>query len=186
MKRRAFILSSLALLPASLLAKAKTHVPFLQGNGFKVNAGEARFGQHYNMKGITSNRLDIKISGVDTDGGLAVFEQTGHTAKGGPPLHIHTMQDEWFYILEGEYLFQLGEEKFQMKTGDTIFLPKNIPHAFVQLTEKARVIVSFLPAGKMEDFFRITDTWTAPPSQEEIRKVMEEHDMVVAGPPLKV
>ncbi|HCY81657.1 MAG TPA: cupin, partial [Xanthomarina gelatinilytica] len=72
--------------------------------GFKVNSGEARSGKHYKMKGVTLNILDIKISGSDTDNDLAVFEQTGLTPKGGPPLHIHPFQDEWFYVVEGEYL----------------------------------------------------------------------------------
>ena len=71
-------------------------------NGFKVNAGEARFGVHYKMKGVTLNRLDVKISSKDTNGELAVFEQTGFTPHGGPPLHIHPFEDEYFYVLEGD------------------------------------------------------------------------------------
>lgn len=186
MKRRRFLLTSVLFFPASLAIKAFSFLPFQNREGFKVNAGEARFGKSFTMKGITTNTLDIKISGLDTDGGIAVFEQTGHMPKGGPPLHTHLNQDEWFYILEGEYIFQLGEKRFEMKKGDTIFLPRNIPHTFAQLTENARVMVSFFPAGKIEDFFRITDSWKEPPSQEEIRRVMEAHDMVVEGPPLKV
>ena len=154
--------------------------------GFKVNAGEARFGKHYTMKGVTLNTLDIKISSSDTDGALAVFEQTGLTPKGGPPLHTHPFQDEWFYVVEGEYLFQVGEDKYQMKSGDTIFLPRNVQHAFAQRTEKARVVVSYLPAGKMEAFFKVTDAWTSPPTGEEIARVFLEHDMRVVGPPLEV
>lgn len=153
--------------------------------GFKVNSNEARFGVHYKMKGVTLNTLDIKISGKDTDGDLAVFEQTGLTPNGGPPLHIHPYQDEWFYVVEGEYLFQVGEEKYQMKAGDTIFLPRNVKHAFVQLTEKAKTIVSYLPAGKMEAFFAATDKWASPPTKEEIQKVFADHEMQVVGPPLK-
>jgi quercetin dioxygenase-like cupin family protein len=156
------------------------------GIGFKVNAGEARFGIHYKMKGITLNTLDIKISGSDTENELAVFEQTGLTPKGGPPLHIHPKQDEWFYVIDGEYLFQVGDKKYQMKTGDTIFLPRNIPHAFVQLTERGKVLVSYLPAGKMEEFFAVTDKWTSPPTADEIIKVFADHDMQVVGPPIMI
>ncbi len=154
--------------------------------GFKVNSGEARYGKHYKMKGITLNNLDIKISGNDTERDLAVFEQTGYTPKGGPPLHIHPNQDEWFYVLEGEYFFQVGEDNYTMKIGDTIFLPRNVQHAFVQLTEKAKTIVSYQPAGKMEDFFKLTDSWTSPPTNDEVVKVFEEHEMKVVGSPLKV
>jgi quercetin dioxygenase-like cupin family protein len=138
------------------------------------------------MKGITQNTLDIKISGTDTDNDLAVFEQSGLTPNGGPPLHIHPNQDEWFYVVEGTYLFQVGEDRYQLTKGDTIFLPRNVQHAFVQLTEKGKMIVSYLPAGKMEAFFQETDRWTSPPSKEEIAKVFKDHDMKVVGPPLKI
>ncbi len=154
--------------------------------GFKVTSGEARFGTHYKMKGVTLNTLDIKISGKDTENELAVFEQTGLTPKGGPPLHIHPNQDEWFYIVEGDYIFQVGEEKYQMKAGDTIFLPRKVQHAFVQLSETGKVIVSYMPAGKMEAFFAVTDKWSSPPSKEEIAKVFADHGMQVVGAPLKI
>jgi len=184
MKRRN-LLALLISLPMGLIASTKSVFGGSNARSFKVKRGEARFGTHYKMKGVTLNNLDIKISGMDTDGQLAVFEQTGLTPNGGPPLHIHPFQDEWFYVIEGEYLFQVGEEKVELTVGDTIFLPRQVPHAFIQRTQKAKVIVSYLPAGKMEDFFKTTDEWTQPPSQEEIIKVFADHDMKVVGPPLK-
>lgn len=186
MKRRIFVSTvgfALAL-PTTLLAKGKKLLMRTE-KGFTVPAGEARFGEHYQMKGVTLNTLDIKISGSDTEGDLAVFEQKGLTPNGGPPLHIHPFQDEWFYVVEGEYLFQVGEERYRITVGDTIFLPRNVPHAFVQLTEEGKMIVSYLPAGKMEAFFKVTDGWTAPPSKEEIAKTFQDHDMEVVGPPIK-
>lgn len=194
MRRRKFILSALLLYPINIIAKVNNNITtfFSKGmfmrikKGFKVNSGEARFGKSYKMKGVTLNNLDIKISGKDTDGELAVFEQTGFTPNGGPPLHIHLNQDEWFFVTEGEYLFQVGEERYTMKTGETIFLPRNVPHAFIQLTEKAKTIVSYLPAGKMEDFFKTTDSWTTTPSKEEVVKVFEDHGMKIVGQPLKL
>jgi len=150
-----------------------------------VSSGEARFGEHYRMKGVTLNTLDIKIASSDTSGDIAVFEQTGLTPKGGPPLHIHPFQDEWFYVVEGNYLFQVGTDKHRLSKGDLIFLPRKVQHAFIQLTEKGKMVVSYLPAGKMESFFKVTNEWTSSPTREEINRVFEEHDMKVVGPPLK-
>lgn len=152
---------------------------------YVAKAGEARFDKSYKMKGVTLNLLDLKISSKDTNGALTVFEQNGFTPNGGPPLHIHPYQDEFFYVVEGDYLFQVGEDKPRLKSGDTIFLPREIPHAFVQLSEKGKLIVAYQPAGKMEDFFKATEAFTSPPAQEEIIKVFEDHDMKVVGPPLK-
>jgi quercetin dioxygenase-like cupin family protein len=185
MQRRNLLLSFLALFPLNLLAKFQDSGFQRPGKGFKVSAGEARFGEHYQMKGVTLNTLDIKISSSDTDGDIAVFEQTGLTPKGGPPLHIHPFQDEWFYVVEGNYLFQVGTDKHRLSEGDMIFLPRKVQHAFIQLTEKGKMVVSYLPAGKMESFFKVTNEWTLPPTKEEINKVFAEHDMKVVGPPLK-
>lgn len=185
MIRRNFVAAALAIIPAVLFARFELPKSSSNKKGFRVKAGEARFGRHYKMKGVTQNILDIKISAKDTDDDLAVFEQTGLSPYGGPPLHIHPFQDEWFYVVEGEYLFQVGDDKYEMKPGDTIFLPRNVKHAFIQLTEKGKMIVSYLPAGKMEAFFEVTDQWTAPPSKEEIVKVFADHDMLVVGESLR-
>ncbi len=180
------MLAAVHLLPIAAFAKARTRTGTGPVRGFRVKSGEARFGGHFKMKGVTLNLLDLKISSTDTNGDLALFEQNGVTPKGGPPLHIHLYQDEFFYIVEGEYLFQLGEEKYPMKRGDTIFLPRNVPHGFIQLSDQGKVIVAYMPAGKMEGFFRTTDSWTSPPSLQEIEKAFEMHGMKVVGPPLKV
>ena len=186
MKRGQFLFAALSFFPLSVLPKITSIFSKRTDKGFKVIAGDARFGEHFKMKGVTLNTLDIKISGSDTENELAVFEQTGLTPYGGPPLHIHPFQDEWFYVIEGEYLFQVGEEKYEVKLGDTIFLPRNVQHAFIQLTEKGKMIVSYLPAGKMEEFFKVTDKWTSPPTKDEIIKVFADHDMKVTGAPLTI
>ena len=157
-----------------------------QARGFKVVAGESRTGEHYKMKGVTANTLDVKISGADSNGGLSIMEQVGQSPQGGPPLHLHPDQDEFFYVVEGEYQFEVGGERFGLSAGDTIFLPRAVPHAFIQLSQMARMVVGYQPAGQMEGFFRTTAAWTNPPSKEEVAQVFASHGMRVVGPPLKV
>ena len=105
MNRRKLFIELIVSIPIALIAKTTQSKFNLRTNkGFKVNSGDARFGVHFKMKGVTLNTLDIKISGDDTNSELAVFEQTGLTPNGGPPMHIHPYQDEWFYIIEEEVL----------------------------------------------------------------------------------
>jgi len=126
MKRNKFIASMLVAVAVSVTAKsAKVKQNYRTDQGFKVKAGEGRIHGHIKLKGINSNILDVKISGKDTDGGFAVFEQTSISQGRGTPLHIHYLQDEIFYVIEGEYNFQIGQDKFKMYAGETIFLPKN-------------------------------------------------------------
>lgn len=150
--------------------------------GFKVISGGARYGHRLEMKAVTSNAIDIKISSKDTEGKLAVLEVAG--ARGGPPLHIHPFQDEVVYVLAGQYIWQVGADRFSLTTGDTLFLPREVPHAFKQLTSKGTLLLTYYPAGRIERYFEITDTWSTPPSEEEIRKAFEEGGMQVVGPPL--
>ncbi len=185
MNRRNFLCATITALPVAASARMNKSETKRTEKGFKVKSGDARFGTHYKMKGITTNILDLKISGKDSNNDLAVFEQTGLTPNGGPPLHIHPLQDEWFYIIEGAYLFQVGEDKYEMTDGDTIFLPRGVQHSFVQLSEKGKAIVCYFPAGKMEAFFKETNEWKSPPTQEEIKKVFEKHEMKIVGAQLK-
>ncbi len=153
-------------------------------SGFKVARGESRTGTHLTMKGVTSNTLDVKISGDDTAGALAVLEQLGQSPHGGPPLHVHPGQDEFFYVVEGRYQFLVGDDRHVVAAGDTIFLPRGVPHAFVQISDRARTLVAYQPAGQMEAFFETTAAWTSPPTQDQVRAVFRAHGMEVVGPAL--
>ena len=128
--------------------------------------------------------LDVKISGSDTNGELAIFEQTSLSQGKGTPLHIHHSQDEIFYIIEGKYKFQVGEDRYDMTTGDSIFLPRQIPHAWTQVSDKGKMNVIMQPAGKLENFFVTMAALDHEPGKEEIAKIFEENDMQVVGPPL--
>ncbi|MBL0120407.1 MAG: hypothetical protein IPP89_15855 [Saprospiraceae bacterium] len=64
------------------------------------------------MKGRTLNNLDIKISGLDTKM-IYLFEQTGLTPLEDSSYAYSPILDEWFYIIDGDYLFQVGKERFK-------------------------------------------------------------------------
>jgi hypothetical protein len=113
MKRKNFLLTLLAAMPSAVFTQMKYNNNLRTNKGFKVESNEARFGVHFKMKGVTVNTLDIKISGKDTNGELAVFEQTGLTPNGGPPLHIHPFQDEWFMWLKGNICFRLVKKNIK-------------------------------------------------------------------------
>ncbi|MCX6217047.1 cupin domain-containing protein [Spirosoma sp.] len=177
-------LSALAAVPS--LAFSGFRKTLLPDRGFKVNAGESRKRGHLKLKGVNVNILDVKISGSDTNGGLAIFEQTSLSPKRGTPLHVHPEQDEVFHVIEGAYYFQVGDEKFNLKAGDSIFLPRNVPHAWTQMADKGKMIVVFQPAGKMEDFFVSLAGMDHDPSAEEIARLFKDNQMQIVGPPLKV
>ena len=187
MKRNKFIASLVALAAAPQLVISQAKKKFLRNDkGFKTNAGEGRMHGHIKLKGVNSNILDVKISGSDTDGELAIFEQTSLSQGRGTPLHVHHFQDEVFYVVEGSYYFQVGEDKFSLTTGDSIFLPRKVPHAWTQVSKKGKMTVTLQPAGKLEDFFVTMAALDHEPPPAEISKIFADNDMQVVGPPLKL
>ena len=71
----------------------------------------------------------MKISGSDTKGSLAIFEQTSLSKGKGNPLHLHHKHDETFYVIAGFYKFIVGDDRYDLTTGESIFLSRAIPHA---------------------------------------------------------
>ena len=187
MKRNIFIAAVLTLSVTPFLAFSKVLTKFREiRKGFKISSGEGRIHGHIKLKGVNSNLLDVKISGSDTNGDLAVFEQTSLSKGKGTPLHIHHLQDEIFYVLEGSYKFQVGDERFDLTTGDSIFLPRKVRHAWTQISDKGKMTVTLQPAGKLENFFVTMAALDHEPTQQEIEKIFSDNDMQVVGPPLKV
>src|SRR6185369_7390701 len=121
--------------------------------GFSVAAGKDRFNEHIKLGGPGGEPNDCKVSGKDTDGTMSVFEFTGS----GWPRHLHHDQDEWIYIVEGEFEFQVGKsnKRFRLGAGESVFLPRKVPHVWDCVSGKpGKIINVYQPAGKMEDFFR--------------------------------
>lgn len=187
MKRKTFFTAIMALIVLPLLSFSRLKGLFYRGDkGFKIPAGEGRIHGHIQLKGVNSNILDVKISGKDTDGDLAIFEQTSLSQGRGTPFHIHNSQDEIFHVIEGAYYFQVGDDKYNLSVGDSIFLPRKVAHAWTQVSEKGKMTVIFQPAGKMEDFFVTMATLDHEPNQDEIAMIFEDNDMQIVGPPLKI
>ncbi|MEP6612257.1 MAG: cupin domain-containing protein [Mucilaginibacter sp.] len=189
MKRNKFITTVLtfAAIPLSpFAATAKLYGHIRAKKGFKIQAGEGRIHGHITLKGVNSNILDVKVSGKDTDGDLAIFEQTSLSPGRGTPLHIHPLQDEIFYVLEGSYFFKVGDDKFHLTAGESIFLPRNVPHGWTQVSEKGKMTVTFQPAGKLEEFFVTMQALDHEPTPAEVAKIFADHEMRVVGPPVKI
>jgi quercetin dioxygenase-like cupin family protein len=139
-----------------------------------VAAGEDRTHTPVAM-GFSS--LGFKVSGQETHGAVFLMEHVGLAKGGGPPLHIHLEQEEWFYVIEGEVVAEVGKERFRLRAGDSIFAPRKVPHAFVYVAEKpGRLLIAFTPAGKMEAYFRGGHGFDA--------KSFAEHGMELVGPAL--
>jgi len=151
-----------------------------------VAAGADRQGRKHQI-GVSATTYKVVTS--DTRGDLFVIEQANQR-RGGPPLHVHHGEDELFYVLDGEYLIQVGEKRFTLKTGDCILGPRGVPHAWAFAgTTAGRLLLSYAPAGKMEAFFNAWEQLGFAPggySKEKDAALLHSYGMERVGPPIQI
>jgi mannose-6-phosphate isomerase-like protein (cupin superfamily) len=153
--------------------------------GFLVSGGTDRFNEN-SLKIWGLIPLATKVSAKDTGGDMYIFEHRD-MGKGGPPRHIHPEQDEWFYVVAGEYAIEVGEDKFRLGPGDSLFAPRRVPHAWACISDQPGTLITVVsPVGPFEQFMRDTTRHAALPSPEEIEQAFEAGGMKVVGPPLQV
>jgi mannose-6-phosphate isomerase-like protein (cupin superfamily) len=182
MKRRLFL--QFPLITPGILAAAQKNKD-RSDKGIIVEAGKDRYQEELLIMG---GRFDCKVSAKDTDGDLCIYD-TIREEKGGPAFHFHYKQDEWFYIIKGEFIVKIGEDTFSLKEGDTAFAPRMIPHAFAKVSAgTGQMLVLFQPAGSMEDFFLQMSKISATIIQDQqhvLKDLYKTHGLEVVGPPLK-
>jgi quercetin dioxygenase-like cupin family protein len=104
-----------------------------------VNAGRDAFWWQGSL-------MKIKARAEDTGGALGVVE--GSFYKGfGPPLHVHSREDEALYVLDGQIRFRQGDDEFVAGPGTWVWGPRGVPHAFKVESDSARALVVVTPAG---------------------------------------
>jgi mannose-6-phosphate isomerase-like protein (cupin superfamily) len=179
MKRRSFLRAASAVFPAAglqVFAFGQSPPSPSSGQVHLVPSGQDWFGEQ-RSRGYSS--ILFKVMPRDTNDGLFIIEHANLT-KGGPPLHLHLHQEEWFYVVEGEVVFQIGDRRVQLRAGDSVLGPRGIPHAFSSIGEKpGRMLIAFTPAGKMEQFFRATAI-PNPPAQDAA--FFSRYELQLVGP----
>jgi quercetin dioxygenase-like cupin family protein len=148
--------------------------------GFSVAAGTDRFDD--NIK-LGEAPHDGKLPGQETGGAIAIFEFSG---LGGWPRHLHREQDESIYVIDGELELEIASKRSRALTGESIFIPRQIAHAWMCAGGAAKIINTDQPTGNIEDFFRVLGKNVHPPihevlSFEEMRTLFDSHGMDVGG-----
>jgi mannose-6-phosphate isomerase-like protein (cupin superfamily) len=99
--------------------------------------------------GVAGYGPEVKASRASTGGTLTVIESR---IGGGPPLHVHTHEDESFYVLDGSLTVRCGDDLFAAGPGSFVFLPRGLPHTFTPDGDLARVLFIGVPGG-IEEYF---------------------------------
>jgi len=181
MPRRAFLSTALALSTlGSVASTVGAAVPV--GSAVFVPRDGDRFGRRRKVFGAFP--IDVKVAAADTDGGLLLIEQIDDK-KGGPPRHVHPRQEEWFHVVGGAYVIEVGEERFELGAGDSLLAPRGVPHVWAHVGDGiGRMLIGFQPAGEMEAFFARATGLESLPAGPDLAQLFREHGMELLGPPL--
>lgn len=160
--------------------------------GFSVGAGKDRFEESFTHDGT---KIDCKVSAKDTGGAMCVLELN----NSGWPRHVNRDQDEWIYVVEGEVELEIGKKRFRLGARDSMFIPRNVEHTWGAATAQARILNTYQPAGKIEEFFQAVAKYEGLPTRRQtiektyteeqidgLIRLFEAHGMKVTGPPLGV
>lgn len=121
--------------------------------------------------------MEVKARAEDNGGALGVLEGTFLDAGYGPPLHVHSREDEVEYVLAGTIRFRVGDDEFVAGPGAWVWQPRGVPHSFRVESEGARALIVFTPGG-MERMF---EEGGVPAGESAQPPPQDEYDLKAAA-----
>ncbi len=128
----------------------------------------------------------VKIAGRDVGDRAAMFHLTV-PSMAGPPLHRHSREDEWFYVLDGEITIEIDGRRFEAGPGCTAYAARGTAHAFQNFrSESSHMLVTVAPAGLDRFFAEISslNRGLPTPDFEGVERLMKGYGLELLGPPL--
>ncbi len=103
---------------------------------------------------FNNDLLILKATGAQTGGAYLLVEEVARQSK-VTPLHAHPVEEETFYVLEGEAVIHLDGDERSLGVGGLVSVPPGLPHAYLVTSQVARLLILITPgSGAMEQFFR--------------------------------
>jgi quercetin dioxygenase-like cupin family protein len=134
-----------------------------------MNSTTSKFSSRQDTYWWQGSVMEIKARAEDTGGALGVSEGRFFEEGYGPPLHVHSREDEAMYVLEGQIRFRVGDDEFVAGPGTWVWQPRGVPHTFRVESEGGRALVIFTPGG-LEGMFEeggVPTGESAEPRQQE-------------------
>ena len=146
-----------------------------------IRSGESVTGGPIHLIGKS---MWVKLAGGGLPGSITVIEDVT-PPNHGPPLHAHPFE-EWFYILEGNFLFEVAGIPFAVVVGDFVHAPSNEPHIFQNTSDKdARMLVIAKPGGLENYFAELAErAMNDPANVAALSEIGARYGITLLGPPI--
>lgn len=129
---------------------------------------------------LQGRQFSVKARGRDTGGSFTAGLLRAEPLS-GPPLHLRTREDEWFYILKGELAFEVGDRCFIAVPGTSVFAPREVPHTWQNFAGEVAEALKVLTPADIEEAFPEVVIETLEPAVQEM---MKRYGIITLGPPL--
>jgi quercetin dioxygenase-like cupin family protein len=133
----------------------------------------------------------IKISGNDTAGQYSLMEVVVRAGTGSP-WHVHRDEDEWFYVLDGEFTVYVGDARLTLTAGSFAFGPKGVPHTFIAGPDGGKMLAG-LEGAQFEGLLReigepapehvLPPPPESPPDMAKLLPIAARYAYDILGPP---
>jgi len=176
--RRALLAAAALFASGRARSQGATTAAIAEREGFVVLPGHApRFAGH---QGREQDFTELLATGEQTGGAFDLFRQT-IAPKSGPPTHLHRTEDEFFYIVSGEFRFRVGDHIVDAPAQSVVLVPRGTAHTYQNVGMEPGILFEGVTPGGFEMMFAERQGVDA----ETNRTLMERHNMVVVGPPLR-
>jgi mannose-6-phosphate isomerase-like protein (cupin superfamily) len=127
----------------------------------------------------------VTLRGDTATGRPGVFESIVPAGE-GPPVHVHHNEDEILHLIEGQFEFFVDGERIPRRAGDTVLVPRGVPHTFRVLGERPGRLIAVMTPGGFEGFFlEVAEReLRIPDHMDEVAETAGRYGLEFTGPPL--
>jgi quercetin dioxygenase-like cupin family protein len=134
---------------------------------------------------VVGEHVRLLAHGDCTDDQCAVFENISQPGA-GPPLHIHDLEDEFFYIVEGAVKFSINGKETTLGPGGFVCAARGSTHTFKNIgSAPSRMIICCTPAGLERPFREASALSKTDITPERIGEIFARYGVRIVGPPLQ-
>jgi quercetin dioxygenase-like cupin family protein len=145
---------------------------------FQPVLSDAGGGHIFTMLGTT---MRLMAAATDTGGRYAMIEQI--TPVGwGPPRHIHSREDEIFYVLEGTYELHVGDERRTVSAGASAILPRHLAHGFRNVASTPSRLLFVITPGGFEEYFLAVAKCSPSPKPAQLAELARPFGLTLLPP----
>jgi quercetin dioxygenase-like cupin family protein len=148
-----------------------------------VGPGQTRHADGHSV--VVPDEVQCKVRTSDLGGRLSIV-LADHAPWQGSPLHRHLDGDEWFYVIKGEFAYEVGGVLYRILEGGSLVAPTRIPHRYINGPAPGTLIVGLSPGGRLEEFFEEgarlrRNPAPTPPSREDLIALYARYNVEYLG-----